>query len=136
MADFNYKTFFEDIESSLTLKQHNLDTKIYEIPNIQNQLLRQYMKEKTKLIKLEAEHNRLFGHKYHHYKYESDIRCENKDVAIFYVKKDEEYIEKFIQYEKQKCLCESLEKYLKRVSQMTYDIKNILDYLKYINGAN
>lgn len=131
---FDYKEFFEDIEEKLTIKQHNIDKKVFEAPNIQNDLLRQYMKEKTKLIKLEAEHNRLFGQKFHHYRYESDIRCENKDVAIYYVKKDEEYIEKFIQYEKQKVLCETLERYLKRASQMTYDIKNILEYLKYING--
>lgn len=131
---FDYKEFFEDIEEKLTIKQHNIDKKVFEAPNIQNDLLRQYMKEKTKLIKLEAEHNRLFGQKFHYYRYESDIRCENKDVAIYYVKKDEEYIEKFIQYEKQKVLCETLERYLKRASQITYDIKNILEYLKYING--
>lgn len=134
MADFDYKSFFDDIDEKLTLHSHSLDRKIFEAINVQNTILKQYVKEKTKLIKIESNYNRIFGKKFNYYRYESDIRCENKDVALFYVKQDEEVIKITEEYEKQKILVDLMEKYLKRASNIGFDIKNIIDYLRYMNG--
>lgn len=134
MQEFNYNSFFEEIEEKLTLHSHDLDRKIFEAINVQNTILKQYVKEKTKLIKLESNYNRVFGQKFNFYRYESDIRCENKDVALFYVKQDEEVIKITEEYEKQKVIVEYMEKYLKRASNIGFDIKNIIDYLRYMNG--
>jgi len=132
----NYTEYFNDIDKRLTLRPDNIDVIVYDAPNIQNELIKQYIKEKTKLMKLEIKFNKIYGEKFHHYRHESDLRCENKDIANLYVKKDEEYISVFEEYEKQKLLIEMFDKYLKRASQIGFDLKNIIDYLKFMNGEH
>lgn len=132
----DYTKYFNDIDEKLALRPDNIDKVIYEAPNIQNELIKQYIKEKTKLIKLELKYNKIYGEKYHYYRHEFDFKCENKDVANLYVKKDEEYIKAFEEYEKQKLLLEMFDKYLKRASQIGFDLKNIIDYLKFMNGEH
>lgn len=130
----DYEEFFKSVEDSLFLQPHNIDRKIYDAPNIQNNLIRRYIVEKTKLLKLESKLDRLTGEKYHYYRYESDLRLENKDVAMLYVKKDNDYIKVVEEYGKQKIIVEMVDKFLKKAMNIGYDIKNIIDYLKFMNG--
>lgn len=132
---FNYQNFFEEIENDLTLHQHDIDAKIYQAPNTHNKILKRYIIERNKLQQLETAKNSKFGELFHHYRYESDIRCENKDVAIFYVKGDKKYIDKESEYQKQLLLVETLERWLKKADRIGFDIKNIIEYLKWSSGV-
>lgn len=131
---FDYEKWFEEVDNALTLHSHDLDKKIYDAPNTHNKILKQLIKEKTKLIQVEQKYNRTLAELFHHYRYESDIRCENKDVALFYVKKDDKFLKVAEEYEKQKLLCEMIEGYMKKTKSIGYEIKNILEYLHYLEG--
>jgi hypothetical protein len=134
MTEFNYKDWFDEIENALTIHSHDLDKKIYEAPNIHNKILKQFIKEKQRLIKAEQKYNKTLAEKFHYYRYESDIRCENKDVTLFYVKKDKDFLKVAEDYEKQKLLCEMIDGYMKKARSIGFDIKNILEYLRYMDG--
>lgn len=132
---FNYTEFFNEIEEDLTLHQHDIDKKIYDAPNVHNKILRRYIIERNKLQKLETACNKTFGKLFHKYRYESDIKCENKDVAIYYVKSDDEYITTHNKYQNQKLLLESIEKWMKKAERIGFDIKNIVEFIKFMSGG-
>ncbi len=134
MVKFDYSKFFEEIDSSLTLHSHDIEKKIYEAPNQHNKLLKRFIIERNTLQKLESKLNRLFGQKYHHYRYEFDLNLGSKEVAIFYVKKDEEYIKANDEHAKQKLLVEIIDKYMKKASTIGFDIKNIIQFLEFMSG--
>ena len=131
---FTYSEFFKEIEDDLTLHKHDIDEKVYRAPNVHNKILRRFMIERNKLQKLETEYNKVLKSLYHHYRYEGDIRCENKDIAMFYVKSDQKYINIQIEYQKQELLVENLERWLKKADKISFDIKNIIEYLKWSSG--
>lgn len=131
---FNYTEFFDEIESDLTLHAHDIDKKIYQAPNVHNKLLRRFVIERNKLHKYETEYNRVFGELFHHYRYESDIRCENKDVAIFYIKKDKKFLEVNDKYQRQKLLLDTIEKWMKKSERIGFDIKSIIEFQKFMAG--
>lgn len=132
---FNYNEFFEEIEEDLTLHQHDIDKKIYQAPNTHNKILKRYIIERNKLQQLESKQYKIHKDLFHHYRYESDIRCENKDVALFYVRGDEKYLKIQSEYQKQLLLVETIEKWLKKADRIGFDIKNIIEYLKWSAGV-
>ena len=135
MSDkFNYTEFFDEVEQSLTIHSHDLDRKIYEAPNTHNKILRRYTIEKNKLHRLESKRNKVFGEKYHFYRHQYEFKIENKDVAIFYIEKDPEYIEVNEEYQKQKLLLDIIEKWMKKASSIAFDIKNIVEFIKFMGG--
>jgi len=131
---FDYTQFFNEIDEALTIHTHSLDKKIFEAPNIHNKILRQFTIEKNKLQKLESELNKTFGEKFHYYRYEYELKLDNKDVVLFYVKKDPEFLTINDKFNSQKLLVETIEKWMKKANSITFDIKNILEYLKWSSG--
>ncbi len=131
---FNYAEFFNEIESNLSVHAHDLDKKIYEAPNAHNKIMRQITLEKNKLNKLETKYNKIFAKLYHHYRYEYEFKLESKDVAIFYLKKDDEFLQINDELNDQRLLVDTLEKWMKKANAITFEIKNILEYLKWSSG--
>jgi hypothetical protein len=134
MIKFDYTKFFNEIDEALTIHTHSLDKKIFEAPNIHNKILRQFIIEKNKLMKLESDLNKVFGQKFHYYRYEYELKLDNKDVVLFYVKKDPDFLKANDAFNSQKLLVETIEKWMKKANSITFDIKNILEYLKWSSG--
>lgn len=130
----DYNKFFDEVENALTIHSHDIEKKIYEAPNIHNKILKQFIIERNNLQKLESKWNKIHGDLFHHYRHESDIRCENKDVTLFYVKKDEKFIAIDQELSKQKLLVEAIERWMKKASSIGFDIKNIVEFLKFMAG--
>lgn len=131
---FNYINFFNEIETALTLHSHDIDRKIYEAPNVHNKILRQMIIEKNKLNKLETKYNKIFGEKFHYYRYNHEVKIESKEVAIFYVKNDPEFIKINDEFNKQSLLVETIERWMKKATSISFDIKNVIQYLEFMNG--
>jgi hypothetical protein len=131
---FDYNKFFDEVENALTIHSHDIEKKIYEAPNIHNKILKQFIIERNNLQKLESKWNKIHGDLFHYYRHESDIRCENKDVTLFYVKKDEKFIAIDQELSKQKLLVEAIERWMKKASSIGFDIKNIVEFLKFMSG--
>lgn len=131
----DYKTFFQEVEDALTIYSHNLNKIIYESPNIHNKILRAWTDEQHTLNILETKVNKLFGEKYHYYRYEYDVNLGSKDVAIFYVKKDEEYLKELKKFNTQKVLVETIERWMKKAERMNFEVKSAIEVIKYLDGS-
>ena len=132
---FDYENFFEEIEENLSIYAHNLDKIIFQAPNIHNKLLKRWVVENNKLQKLEIKKDRVFGERFHFYRYEYEINITSNDIAKYYVKKDNDYLKTLKEYNKQLLLVETLNKWLKKADKIYYEVKNALEVLKYLNGG-
>lgn len=131
---FDYNAFFNELEESLTLMPHNIDKRIYDAPNIHNKILRQITIERNKLQKLEKKYDKIFAEKYQYYRYDYETNLGSKDVAIFYIKNDTEFLKINDEFNNQKLLVETLERWMKKAQNTAYEIKNIVEFLKWSSG--
>lgn len=131
---FDYNEFFNEIDETLTLMAHNIDKKIYEAPNVHNKILRRLTIERNTLQKLENEYNKTFGELFQYYRYDYELKLDNKDVVIFYIKKDKKFLEINDKFNSQKLLVDTIEKWMKKAQNTAYEIKNIVEYLKWSSG--
>lgn len=131
---FDYNEFFNKIDESLTLMTHNIDKKIYEAPNVHNEILRRLTIERNILQKLENEYNKTFAELFQYYRYDYELKLDNKDVVIFYIKKDPKFLEINDKFNSQKLLVDTIEKWMKKAQNTTFEIKNIIEYLKWSSG--
>jgi len=135
MTKFNYNDFFEEVEADLTIYAHNLSKIIYDAPNAHNKILRQWTKENHKLHNLELEKDRVFGVRFHFYRYEYEINITSNDIAKYYVKKDDEYLKILKECNKQELLVATIDKWMKKAEKIGYEIKNVLEVIKYLDGS-
>lgn len=124
----------DHIDDLLNLRPENIEKRLYEIPKLHNKILRLFFKHKLKLQEMNKEVAILYHKKWHHYKNEYDYELSDKQ-CIFYIEGDEEYSKIKLNCNRQKVLVEYLEKAVDRASRIGWEIKNILDYLKYVNGG-
>jgi hypothetical protein len=113
----------------------NIEKKLYKIPQLHSKYLKLYLKAKVKLSKLERELNDLYRKKYHYYSFEYEERLESVKEIQFHILGDEEYSDVKQQLDNQDATVKTLEYAVKKTQQLTYDIKNIIEYTKYINGV-
>lgn len=131
--DFNELT--EMVKSDFELNEQHLQTKIREIPNLHNKYLRYFFKEKTKLITLENSLNLLFREKWYYYMNDFDYKVEKKHLT-WHVESDPDYSKLLVQFNKQKHLVDFFEQTLKKCNTLSFDIKNLIDYKKFMVGEN
>ena len=135
MSTFNYKEFFNEVEEGLTIYAHNLDKIIYDAPNTHNKILKRWTIENQKLHKIELDMNRIFGERFHYYRYEYEINITSNDIAKYYVKKDETYLEILKKFNTQALLVATIDKWMKKADKIGFEIKNVLEVIKYMDGS-
>lgn len=135
MAEFDYKTFFREIEDGLTIYAHNIGKIIYDAPNTHNKILKRWTIENHTLHNLELEKSRIFAERFHYYRYEYEINITANDVAKYYVAKDEAYIEILKKCNKQELLVATIDKWMKKSDKIGFEIKNAVEVLKYLDGS-
>lgn len=130
-----WSEFELEVEEDFKLRKDQLDTKLREIPNLHSKYLRHYYREKKKLVELEVDLKSLYLQKWKYYKNDYDFVVDNKHIN-FYIDGDKEYNTKLLELGRQKNLVEYFSNLLKKCNSLSFDIRNMIEYIKFINGVN
>lgn len=122
------------VEDQLNIDASTIDKKIYDVPKIHNNIMRHYFTQKQKLIEMEVDLNKAYKQKYHYYAYDYEFKLSSEKQIVFHVEGDEEFSEKRKRFNYQKLLVEFLSESLKKANALSFDVKNIIEYTKFISG--
>lgn len=107
--------------------------KMYKMPIIHNKWLRYFYKERDELIKAEKNLLSLYRKKYYYYKDDYDHKLDVKQIA-WHIESDDEYAKKLYNVNLRKEVVSYVEKTIRRITSFSFDMKNIIEYLKFSNG--
>lgn len=128
------KELMDMIKDDLTLSEANIETKMYTIPSLHSKYLGLYFNTKTKLNKLDKELSALYLKKYNIFKDNNEL-LDKKEIQ-FHIMADDEYAK--LNY-KVRCaadMVDVLDRTVKKVNNLSFDFKNIVGYLTFIQGVN
>lgn len=131
----NWSEFEKQVEEDFTIRKDHLNTKLLEIPKLHSKYLRFYFKEKNKLIKLESELKILYSKRWYYYKNDYDHTIEDKHIQ-WHIDGDEEYSKKLLAVNRQKHLVDYFNQLIKKSNTLSFDIKNIVDWERFVSGLN
>ena len=134
MKESEFEKIKKEVDKDLEITQENLDTKIYEIPSLHSKYLRLYYHESLILEKMETALARLYVKKHHYYRHDYDYVIKDSQVS-WYIDGDEEFSKRKYQINKQKLQVDFLERTLKKINQLSFDVKNIIEWVKFQSGA-
>lgn len=131
----NLKDLLEQINTDFDISHTNLQDKLYEIPKLHAKYLRIFFGEKVKLNKLESNLAELYRNKYYYYKEDCDRLPQSTKEIEFNILADEEYSELNKETKNQAALVEVLDRAVRKAERLSFDVKNIIEYLNYVNGV-
>lgn len=129
----NKKELLEMIEKDLAITPQNLESKLYAIPGLHSKYLGIYFNTKTKLAKQEKELAALYKQKWVEYK-EGDDLLDKKEIQ-FHILADDDYSKLHYQVQVAQDLVDVLDRTVKRVGNLSFDVKNLVAYLQYMQGV-
>ncbi len=129
------KELMEEVDKDFDIKYTNLDKKLYTIPQLHSKYLNFLLKEKTKYYKIKQELDKLYKKKYYHYRHNHSYVLENHREISFHIEADDEFSELLKKVNNKKALVEYLESVVKKAHNISFDIKNILQHLTYMQGV-
>jgi len=129
----NFKELNKTIESDFDLNPHTLETKLREIPKLHNKYLKIWFKEKNKLLLLEKELKSLYRKKWYYYHDDYSYNLDKKHIE-WHIESDDEYSKKLYIFDRQKHLVNYFEQVIRKVNSFNFDIKNFIEYKKFLNG--
>ena len=124
----------DDITKDLFINAENLDTKLYEVPGLHSKYLKQYFNSKLKLNSKKRELNILYKKRYYEIKEESNDLMNQKEI-IFNILSDDEYSKLNLEVQALTDLVDILDRTIKKVNNLSFDIKNLVAYLNYQAGT-
>ena len=130
----NVNELFKEMEQDFDINYDNLKDKLFEIPKLHNKYLKMYFKQKTKLLNCVNKLKALYKDKYLYYSKHYEYNLSTKEVQ-FFIEGDDEYQKLYMNCEKQKEIVKVLEEAVEKAKKLSFDAKNILQYLEYISGV-
>ena len=121
------------IQTDLEITIENIDSKIYQVPGLHSKYLRLFFNTKTKLNKKQKELNILYKKIYYHIKDEANEIMNQKEI-IFNILGNEEYAQLNLEVETLIDLVDILDRTVKKVNTLSFDIKNIIAFNQYQSG--
>ena len=121
------------IKVDLEINAGNLETKLYEVPSLHSKYLGLYFSTKTKLAKSEKELAQLFKERWSFYK-DGDDLLDKKEI-LFHIMADEEYATLNMNVQIATDMVDVLDRTVKRVGNLSFDMKNLVSYLAYLQGT-
>ena len=136
------KTFKEKLDQlkSLTEDDFNLDNadledKLRKVPNLHSQWMKRFYSQSFKLMEMEKDLKKDYREKLNHYLYHYEYDVKPTQVN-HYIESDKEYSEKLLKVDEQRLLVNAIEGILKKVNQLSFDIKNLIELKKLKQGVN
>lgn len=135
MSQFDFDTFNLELEQDLDINFKNIEKKIFDVPKLHSKYLKIFFEEQKKLNKIEKELQRVYKDKYHYYQFDYQKKMESLKETEFHVLADPEYAKMNHIYKNQKLIVDCVERSLKRIQSLGYDVKTMIEALKYFNGV-
>ncbi len=130
----NKKELLDGIDKDLCVNSENLEVKIYEISGLHSKYLRLFFDSKTKLNKKKRDLDIFYKKLYYKIKEESNDLINQKEI-IFNILGDEFYSKLNLEVQTLTDLVDILDRTIKKVNNMSFDIKNIISYQSYLTGV-
>lgn len=117
------------IERLMDFNQNNLDQKLKEIGKLYAIVLKKYKETLYALNKKEIKLSNAWAERYSHYKCDYDFQLTNAEIKNF-IDNDIETSQLRLEIKNLKTDCEVLEKHLKNIENLRWDIKTMVEYVK------
>lgn len=129
MAKFDdiIEKYLEMSEADFNLDKADLEAKLREIPNLHNKWLRHFYRQSHKLMAKEKDLNKMWRDKLNYYLFDYEYEVKHTQVK-FYIDADEEYSKLFYQVECQRKVVDCVEAILKKTTQLSFDINNLIKF--------
>ena len=121
------ENYLKESEDDFNLDKADLEAKLRLIPNLHNKWLRHFYQQSHKLMKKEAELAKIWRDKLNYYLFDYEYEVKHTQVK-FYIDSDEEYSKIFYQVECQRKVVEMIESILKKTTQLSFDISNLIKF--------
>ncbi len=137
MADFNnvIDKYMDEATADMDMDKADLETKLRSIPNLHNKWLRYFMKQSKVLLQKERDLLALDRKKRKYYLYDYEFEVKPTQVQ-HYIDSDDEFAKELYQVNLQRSLVDLIERTLKKTTQLSFDIKNLMDFKKMKEGIN
>jgi len=135
MTEEEYLILSEKINTDLLITESNVLLKSIEIPQIYTFYLNHYRKTLKYYKELLVLKDKIYGELFHYYKYEFTHALDKKTDIEPYINSNEKFYKILIKVNNQEIYLKWLEKALDNIKQMSFNIKNFIDYKKFMNGV-
>ena len=134
----------EQVDKDIKLNSDNLDIESLKIPELHNKYLKFHNRFALILKKAETDFKELYKHKWEYYGGKSspevyrdnpfDHKILKQDIPL-YLDSDEELIKAKQKVEYYRMCQDSCERILKQIQSRGWDIKNAIEWRKFVDGA-
>jgi CRISPR/Cas system CSM-associated protein Csm2 small subunit len=121
------ENYLKEAEEDFNLDKADLEAKLRTIPNLHSKWLRHFYKQSHKLMKKDKELAVIWRDKLNHYLFHYAYEVKHTQVK-FYIDSDDEYSKIFYQVECQRKIVEMIESILKKTTQLSFDINNLIKF--------
>lgn len=129
-----FKDIIAEYEEDIKWDRDKCDKYLMIVPSLIAKYQGYWFKMKKQLDKLEAEHDDKWIVRFQYYKHDFDIKLTNSEIRDF-LTKDKELTQLKNKARSMLINVEYIEKCLKNIDSIRWDIKNYLDYQKFISGV-
>ena len=119
----------DKIQKLMDINPNNLDVKLKEIGKLYSIVLKKYKETLYLLNKKEIELSNAWAERYSYYKCDYDFQLTNAEIKNF-IDNDIETSELRLEVKNLKTDAEVLEKHLKNIESLRWDIKTLVEYMK------
>lgn len=133
-----------EIERDSTIDETRLEFEILRIPQLQSRYLNRFTRQAIALRRLQGEFDSLKKSRAHFYlgkapdeeyvRERNDVKVLKTDLDM-YLAADRVLTEKAVEVQEQKMVVDALEKFLSSLRQRGYELKTVVDYMKFKAGA-
>lgn len=135
MKDEVFEKVKSKIKSDLSINESNVLLKTIEIPKLFIRYSELFVKQMEHYKLLLLSKDKLYGELYEKYKYKGQYNLSTKGEVEAFVYSDEEWISLNKECIKQECITKFLENVLSDVKQLSFNLKNFIEYKKYLEGV-
>jgi len=129
-------SFYQEIENEDTqLNEENFQSKLMTIPNLHSKWLKFCYGEINVMLKMEYSLKKLYRQKYKYYLTEYEVEIKPNHIN-FFIESDKEYSKYLYKTNVQKKKVEYLEKVVKKINSLSFDIQNIVKWQMFKMGVN
>lgn len=121
------------IENDFKLTHDNVESMMYAVPGLYSKYLRLYFEFKTQLSKKQKQLAEKYKSTWIKYK-EGDDLLDKKEIQ-FHILADEEYSQLHYETQVLEDLVDVLDRTVKKANSLSFDVKNLVEYLKYMQGV-
>jgi hypothetical protein len=123
----------KDVDDDLEINSINVQKKLFEIPKLYSKYINIYHLYYKQLLQKRKELDKLYKLKYEEYR-DGEQLLDKKEI-FFYILGDDKYSKLKHQVDGLDHLVDILDRTVKRVNSLSFDMRNAIDYLKFIEGG-